>query len=49
MLATITYNYDDITPGNWAQWWQIYFEQPAVVKDKRVTVAETIARELGVV
>tara|TARA_R110000824_G_scaffold2122_2_gene10106 strand:- start:835 stop:2157 length:1323 start_codon:yes stop_codon:yes gene_type:complete len=35
MLATITYNAADITAGDWAQWWQIYFEQPASIHNRR--------------
>ena len=46
MLAEITYNSDDITAGNWAQWFQIYFEQPGAVKD-RSKQAKAIKDDLG--
>ena len=46
MLAEITYNSDDITAGNWAQWFQIYFEQPGAVKD-RSKQARAIKDDLG--
>ena len=39
----------DITSGNWAQWWQIYFEQPSIIHDRRMATAEAVALELGVV
>jgi hypothetical protein len=48
MLATITYDASEISAGDWAQWWQIYFEQPAVIHDRRMTTASTVALELGV-
>ena len=46
MLATITYNSADITAGDWAQWWQIYFEQPAAIHNRRAH-AQTIKDDLG--
>jgi hypothetical protein len=48
MLATITYDASEISAGDWAQWWQIYFEQPAEIHDIRMATASTIALELGV-
>jgi hypothetical protein len=35
MIATITYNAADISAGDWAQWWQIYFEQPSAIHNRR--------------
>ena len=46
MLATITYNAADISAGDWAQWWQIYFEQPAAIHNRRAH-AQTIKDDLG--
>ena len=48
MLATITYDASEISAGDWAQWWQIYFEQPAEIHDRRMATASTVALELGV-
>jgi hypothetical protein len=47
MLASIEYKAADITAGQWAQWWQIYFEQPADV-ESRVEAADRLAVALGV-
>ena len=38
----------DISAGDWALWWQLYFEQPGVLEDERLATAESLARELGV-
>jgi hypothetical protein len=48
MLATIPNRASTITAGQWAQWWQIYFEQPASIHD-RATVATNLIAELGAV
>ena len=38
----------DVTSGEWALWWQLYFEQPGVIQDERLATADALARELGV-
>jgi hypothetical protein len=48
MLATIPNRVSTITAGEWAQWWQIYFEQPASIHD-RASVARRLTTELGAV
>ena len=45
MLAAIPERSSTIDAGQWAQWWQIYFEQPASIHD-RATVARSIASDL---
>ncbi len=45
MLAAIPDRSSTIDAGQWAQWWQIYFEQPASIHD-RATVARSIASDL---
>jgi len=47
MLGAINYNASEITEGQWAQWWQIYFEQPASIHD-RASIASTLATSLNV-
>ena len=47
MLGAINYNASEITEGQWAQWWQIYFEQPASIDD-RASIASTLATNLNV-
>tara|TARA_R110000824_G_scaffold119794_1_gene274130 strand:+ start:71 stop:1390 length:1320 start_codon:yes stop_codon:yes gene_type:complete len=47
MLASIEYKAADITAGQWAQWWQIYFEQPGHI-ESRVAAADNLTVELGV-
>ena len=47
MLASIEYKAADITAGQWAQWWQIYFEQPQHI-ESRVEAADNLIRELDV-
>jgi hypothetical protein len=37
----------DVTAGQWSLWWQLYFEQPGVLEDERLSTADTLARELG--
>ena len=45
MLETIEYNPDDISASNWAEWFQIYFEQPGKF-NPRGPVAVALASEL---
>ena len=47
MLSTIEPS-PDISAGDWALWWQLYFEQPAAIEDERLATADSLARELGV-
>jgi len=47
MLGAINYNPSEVTEGQWAQWWQIYFEQPAEIHD-RASVASSLAVSLNV-
>jgi len=46
MLATIPDRSSTISAGDWAQWWQIYFEQPASIHD-RGAVARNLITDLG--
>ena len=48
MLGVISYNPSEITEGQWAQWWQIYFEQPASIHD-RSSIASSLVTSLNVV
>lgn len=45
MLAAIPDRSSTIDAGQWAQWWQIYFEQPASIHD-RATVAKSLTKDL---
>jgi len=38
----------DVTSGDWALWWQLYFEQPSALEDERHATANSLAIELGV-
>tara|TARA_R110000824_G_scaffold10559_5_gene46397 strand:- start:1436 stop:2764 length:1329 start_codon:yes stop_codon:yes gene_type:complete len=46
MLKELKYEAADITAGQWAQWWQIYFEQPAEIED-RTAIANEIQTALA--
>jgi hypothetical protein len=38
----------DVTAGQWALWWQLYFEQPHALDNERHATAGELAQELGV-
>ena len=52
MLADLDYETikqeDEVTAGQWALWFQIYFEQPASLSLSRLATADELAPKFGI-